>query len=152
MMMRTHLVIAIFVMALFLPHISNLFIFIPIVLLATLLPDIDTGFSTLGKRKETQIVRFLVKHRGILHSLTFCILVSLVLAIFLPILALPFFLGYSIHLFADSFSIEGIRPFWPLKISSKWKIRTGGLIETNVFILFLILDLLVLFFVIKGML
>jgi membrane-bound metal-dependent hydrolase YbcI (DUF457 family) len=53
-----------------------------------------------------------------------------------PILGLSFFVGYSIHLFIDSFTPEGIAFFWPYKKRSCWRIRTGSLIERSLFFFF----------------
>jgi len=145
-MIRTHLVITILAILLFLPHVSNQFIFIFVALIATALPDIDTGFSTVGKLKVSKAVQFLVKHRGIFHSFTFCVIISVIFAFFIPVLALPFFIGYALHLFADSFTIEGIKPFWPSKKVSSWKLRTGSYAETTLFVLFLVADLLLFIF------
>ena len=72
---------------------------------------------------------FLTKHRGILHSMTFCLILTVILASFNQKLALPFFLGYSLHLVADSFTIAGIKPFWPSTKVIKGFVRTGGLTE-----------------------
>lgn len=129
----------------FLPHLSaNKTIFVVVMLIATLLPDIDTEFSMLGKYRIFRVLQFFVKHRGIMHSFTSCLLVSVLLAIFLPSAALGFFLGYSLHLFADSFTQEGIRPFWPWKRESKWHFRTGSYAETTLFIILLAIDVILL--------
>lgn len=150
MMIRTHLAISVLGILLFLPHVSNEIIFVVAVLVATFLPDIDTGFSTIGKLKASRFINFFLKHRGLFHSLTFCIIISGLFAFFFPILALPFFLGYGIHLLADSFTAEGIRPFWPLRQRSNWKIRTGGYTDTSLFVAFLLVDIFVfIFFVIN---
>ncbi len=140
MMLRTHLAISVLAIIAFLPHVSSKGIFILIALIATALPDIDTGFSTIGKNGK--IIQFFVKHRGIFHSLTFAIIISTILTFFSPILAFPFFLGYSLHLFTDSFTKEGIKPFWPLKQKSSWSIRVGGVVETTLFLVFVILDII----------
>ena len=63
---------------------------------------------------------------------------------YLPVLALPFFLGYAMHLLTDSFTVEGIRPFWPFKSVSKGMLRVGGSIEQAIFIGFCIVDLVLL--------
>jgi len=126
------------------PHVSNKWVFVPIVLIASLLPDIDSAFSTAGRNVFARILQFFVKHRGVIHSLTFAVLVSLVFAFFWPPGALPFFLGYSFHLLADSFTPDGIRPFWPLKSVVKGRIKSGGRIEDVLFVVFLILDVLLL--------
>lgn len=146
MMIRTHLAIIMLFVLLFLPHISNKFIFIATALVATLIPDIDTGFSTVGRMKSTRIIQFFVRHRGLFHSYTFCIIVSVLLALFFPVFALAFFLGYALHLFVDSFSVDGIKPFWPLKKVSHWRLRTGSYTETFLFIIFLLADIFLFIF------
>jgi inner membrane protein len=90
------------------------------------------------------IFNFLFKHRGALHSITFCIILTIILALFSQKLALPFFLGYAIHLLADSFTITGIRAFWPSKKEIKWIIRTGGLTEKIIFYLLILTNILVI--------
>lgn len=142
MMKRTHLIIALAFALLFLPNVNYKLIFFPIVLICALLPDIDSPHSQYGNQWFSKPLQFVSKHRGILHSLTFCILFSLVLAFILPILALPFFLGYSSHLVSDSFTQEGITPFWPSKKTSNGIVRTGGKIEKGVFLVFLAVDAL----------
>lgn len=145
MLIRTHLALIIAVILLFIPHLHNQFLFAVIALAATFLPDIDTGFSTLGKRKEFRFLQFFVRHRGFIHSLTFCLLITLILVYFLPSIALPFFLGYSLHLFGDAFSIEGIQPFWPYRKVSNWRFKTGSLTETSFFVSLILLDILLFF-------
>ena len=153
MLLRTHVAIAVLAILLFLPHISGGFgkmIFAVVAVVACLMPDIDTMHSSVGKFKLFRIFQFFIRHRGIFHSFTFCIAVSLVFAFFIPSLALPFFLGYSLHLFGDAFTQEGIMPFWPLRKRAEWKLRTGSLIETNLFLTFILLDLIVLMVITKG--
>ena len=150
MQLRTHLVLAALFVLLFLPNISNKFLFIAVALVSTILPDIDTGFSLIGRQVGTGVVRFFTKHRGMLHSFTFCILISVILAFFLPVLSLAFFLGYSIHLFGDSFTVEGIRPFWPSKKVSEGHLRAGGRVETMIFIFLALADLIVLVMIINN--
>jgi len=133
MLKRTHTAIGLVVGLYFLSFVTYKFSFIPIVLLSSLLPDIDSMSSSIGQRKIFRPVQVVLKHRGVLHSFTFCALISLVFAFFYPIIALPFFLGYASHLFADSFTVAGIRPFWPLKSSSSGIIKTGGVTDKMVF-------------------
>ena len=151
MMLRTHLAINVLFILLFLPHISLYYIFIPVALIATLLPDLDSGFSTIGKMKAGKIVQFFVRHRGFFHSFTLCIIVSVMLSAFIPVLALPFFLGYSLHLFADSFTFEGIKPFWPMRKTSSWHLRTGSRVEATLFVFFVVADILIFIITVKGM-
>ena len=142
MLGKTHLAIAIFAIIIFLPHVSHKWIFIPVVLISTMLPDIDSGFSTVGKKPLFRPLQMLTKHRGLFHSFTFTILVTIVLSLYLPVLALPFFLGYGLHLLADSWTKEGIKPFWPLRSVSRGSIKVGGPIEGAIFLVFVLLDVL----------
>jgi membrane-bound metal-dependent hydrolase YbcI (DUF457 family) len=148
MMLKTHLALTVLVAMLFLGHVSNKFLFLFVIIVATIIPDIDTGFSTAGKNIFLKPLQFFVKHRGIFHSFTFCIVASFVIAYWLPQIALAFFLGYGFHLFLDSFTSEGIMPFWPWKRVSNGIFRTGGRVETSLFVILLVLDLLaiVIFF------
>jgi inner membrane protein len=142
MIKRTHLAIGLALALLFLPSVNYKLIFFPIVLICALLPDIDSPDSYFGHHRIWKPLQFVVEHRGVFHSFTLCILFSLAFAFFVPVLALPFFLGYSCHLFADSFTQEGITPFWPWKRTSTGLLRTGGSIEYGIFIGFIIADVL----------
>ena len=147
MLPKTHFAIGIFAVVFFLPHIEDKFIFAVVTLIATILPDIDSGFSSLGNKGVFKPLKFIKKHRGIFHSFTLCIVVSFVFALYLPVLAFGFFLGYALHLLADSWTPEGIRPFWPSKHLLKG--RVTGVLEETVFMVFAVLDVvfLILLFV-----
>jgi len=142
MLKRTHLAVGIGLVLYFIdiPQLKNKLIFIPIVLIASLLPDIDSGFSTLGRSRLIRPVQWIFSHRGIIHTFTTCIFISALFAFFLPVIAFPFFLGYSFHLLLDSFTPQGIQPFWPLKKKSTGSVVVGGKIESTIFVLILIVD------------
>jgi len=140
MIKRTHLVIGLAFALLFLPHVNNKLVFFPVILICALLPDIDSPSSYLGHNKIFRPLQWFAEHRGVLHSFTLCIIASIFFAFILPVLALPFFLGYSSHLAADSFTQEGITPFWPWKRGSTGFVRTGGSSEYPIFVGFLIID------------
>ena len=53
-----------------------------------------------------------------------------------------FFLGYSLHLLADSFTKAGITPFWPYSRIAKGHLITGGVVEKGIFFMFVFLDIL----------
>lgn len=144
-MFKTHVAMTLFAVLFLFEHVEYTFVFVVVSLVSGILPDIDSGFSTLGKRKIFRPVQTLTRHRGFFHSLTFCIGISVLLAFYFPIYSLPFFLGYGLHLFADSFTVDGIRPFWPLKIESKGKLRAGSAFEGALFIGFCIIDAILLF-------
>ena len=145
MLMKTHLAIGIFAVLFFFPYMNDKAIFVLVVLIASLLPDVDSGFSTMGRNMAMRPLQVLTRHRGVFHSFTFCILASLVFSLYLPVLAFGFFLGYALHLLADSWTPEGIKPFWPWKKDLRGRVRVGGVIEETVFIIFAILD--VIFFI-----
>jgi inner membrane protein len=140
MIMKTHLAVGVAVMLFFFPQVSNQLSFVFVLLLATLLPDIDSMHSFLGHRKIFRPLQFFTRHRGMLHSLGFCLIVTGIFSLFFPILALPFFLGYFTHLFVDSFTPNGIRPFWPLKYELSGVVRTGGKVEGWMYLVFVLID------------
>jgi len=150
-MIRTHLAITAFFILLFLPHVYNPALFIFVAVIATLIPDIDSGFSTLGKKGIFRILQFFTKHRGIIHSFSFCLVISFILAFIFPSISLAFFLGYALHLIADSFTQEGITPFWPYSKTSGGIIRTGGRIESSLFLIFVVLDLVLLVLIVAKL-
>ena len=144
MILRTHFAIGLAVALYFSNHINRPEIFIPIVIFASLFPDIDSGFSWLGRKPIFKPVQMTTKHRGVIHSYTVCVALSFVIAYFYPVLALPFFLGYSFHLFADSFTTQGIKPFWPFKAVSNGPVTSGGAMDSMLFYTFLIIDVVLL--------
>ena len=134
-------------MMLFLDKVSNKWIFVPVVLIASILPDIGRGFMLGRGRSLVKSLRVFSKLNSVFKSFTFCILISFLFAYYLPILAFPFFLGYALHLLVDSWSADGIRPFWPLKYELKGKAGAGGVIEQSVFIVFLLFDVMSVVFI-----
>ena len=142
MLIRTHLIIALFFILLLFSYAEDKILFVLVALFSTILPDIDSRFSRIGQRKIARILQFFTKHRGIIHSYTFLFIITLILILFVPVLAPGFFLGYGMHLFADSFTITGIRAFYPFKKQICGKIRTGGKAEMMIFIVFVIFDVL----------
>jgi len=144
MIWKTHVAIGLAVALYFAGKVTSPLLFVPVVLFASLFPDIDSGFSYLGRKPIFKPVQMVSSHRGIIHSYTMAIILSAALAFFYPILALPFFLGYSFHLFADSFTSQGIRPFWPLKAMSTGAVTVGGKIDKTLFYTFVFIDLVLL--------
>ena len=140
MLLRTHLAFAFLVIILFVRHVNNQWIFIAMVLIATVLPDLDTGFSSWGSHWIFRPLQFFVKHRGVVHSLTTATLLSILLAVLWPIVSLGFFVGYSVHIVLDSFTREGVQPFWPLKTKSYGFISSGGRVEDSIFVFLILVD------------
>jgi len=142
MLLRTHLMFAILIIIIFIMHVNNKIIFPIMVLVATLLPDLDSGFSTMGRKWYAKPLQLFVRHRGVIHSLTIAIVLSVIIAIFFPVASLGFFIGYSVHIITDSFTKEGVQPFWPLKIKSNGFIRTGGRIEDSIFLSLILINVI----------
>jgi len=146
MLLKTHLAFGILMIILFVQHINDKLVFMVMILIATVLPDLDSRFSSFGRHLIFKPLQFFVKHRGVIHSFTAVIIMSIILSMFWPVGSLGFFIGYSIHLICDSFTKEGIQPFWPLKFRSSGFIVTGGKIEESIFVGLILLDLILIVF------
>ncbi len=147
MLLRTHLAITICFVFLFIDLIENKLIFIFISLFSTAMPDIDIKYSKLGKNLFFRPFQFFVEHRGILHSFIFLVLITFILfSIFEnKEISLAFFAGYSLHLFADSFTKKGIKPLYPFNWRINGNIVSGKKIDFLIFFLFAIIDLGLIF-------
>tara|TARA_Y100000034_G_scaffold135543_1_gene207918 strand:- start:2013 stop:2459 length:447 start_codon:yes stop_codon:yes gene_type:complete len=141
MLNRTHLAIGFLAMIIFLPHVVNKGIFIGVLLFASVLPNIDEFLFGSKAGVIFRPFKFMI-NRHFIHSFTFCLLVAVFLAFYFPVFAFPFFLGYALHLLVDSWTKEGIKPFWPLKAESKGKVEVGGALEETIFMVFVILDII----------
>lgn len=146
MLIRTHLAVSIFFALLLFPFFENKILFCMMMLVATFLPDIDSPHSKMGKNILLRPLQFFFGHRGILHSFTFALMLSVLIFFFSQETSVAFFLGYGLHLLADSLTFKGITPFYP--ISKKWKgiIKTGGWSEAIIFMIFVLLNLGLLYF------
>lgn len=140
MLIKTHLAITLFLVLILVQYVSSPILFLTIALLATYVPDIDSRNSKVGHHLLFRPIQWISKHRGMIHSFSFLILVTFFFAFVFPLVALGFFVGFSSHLIADSFTLEGIKPFYPSKLRSSGNVITGSISETNVFILFLFAD------------
>ncbi len=145
MLNKTHIAIGFFFMLFFITKVTHIWTYIFIFAFATLLPNLDRVIS-FKKLRIFNKSNNSSRKRGFLHSFTFCLAITFLFAWFLPTLAFPFFLAYGTHLIADSWTTEGIKPFWPLKYSVKGKVKQGGSLETILFYSFIIADVLMLWF------
>ena len=150
MLLKTHLAFAALIIILFVEHVNSPWIFIAMVVVATVIPDLDLSSSSWGRHLIFRPLQFFVKHRGIFHSFTFAVLASVLLAVFWPVASLGFFIGYSVHLIADSFTKEGIQPFWPLKAKSRGFIASGRTIEQSLFFSLVVIDIILFFLIIVA--
>lgn len=144
MLIKTHILAALFLALIFLPK-ENYFVFLGIALVASVIPDIDSRFSKIGKKKSFRILQFFIKHRGIVHSLFFLSVIEILLWKFFPVAILPFALGFGSHLLLDGFTKQGIRLFYPINLKVHGFVKVGGRMETVVFVFLLIGSLFLAF-------
>lgn len=141
MLVRTHLVFSLFFGLLLVGNFENKFLFLFVVFISTFIPDVDSRFSKLGKRKVFRFLQFFAGHRKIIHSFIFLGLVSLPLFFVSRAVFYGFVLGYGLHLLMDSFTVMGIKPFYPFEYKIKGFVRTGGMFESVLFYLFLFFNM-----------
>lgn len=141
MFARTHIAAVVFFSFLLFQNYSTFLLFLLVSVIATLVPDLDSKNSKLGKKKVFRIFNFFMKHRGIVHSFIFLFAISVVILLFWQEILFPFVLGYALHLVTDSLTLQGTRLFYPFKLRIKGFIKTGGIIELILFIVFILADL-----------
>ena len=140
MLFWTHLIVGIFMALLLYPISTSHITFIVVLIISSLLPDIDSPTSKIGRNGVSKTFSAFFKHRGIVHSVFFIVLIYFILRSFWMEASLPFLIGYSTHLVLDLLTPRGLKPFWPFKKRIKGFIRSGSLFEVFFFIVFLILD------------
>ena len=142
MLFRTHFVVALFFFIFSYHLFPNIFLFGLFFLFATLFVDIDSSKSKMGRIFVFRPFQLLLSHRGFVHSLFFAIFLSALIYVFNHSAGLGFLLGFLLHLVLDCFSLSGVRLLWPF---SKRKIsgfvKTGGVFEEILFVLFLLVDI-----------
>lgn len=140
MLFYTHLVAGVFAALLFLHTSENKVAFFLVCVFASLLADIDSYNSKLGRKGFSRTLMAFTKHRGFVHSLLFMGLLYLVIHKFWPAYGFAFLIGYSIHLLLDCFTIRGIKLFYPFSFRVKFFVKSGGTFERILFVVLLILD------------
>jgi membrane-bound metal-dependent hydrolase YbcI (DUF457 family) len=81
------------------------FIYVPLMVIGSLLPDIDTPFSRLGKYNPFAVK---MKHRGFMHSIYGAGIIGVIATIIHPIVGIFITAGYIGHLIADSLTPAGV--------------------------------------------
>ncbi len=140
MLWKTHL-IAGFILSFFIttyfPYVNPLLTII-IVLLGSIIPDIDHSNSLLGRRMP--LVSIFFKHRGFFHSLILCVGIMVLLSFLLSNIYVWFFgASFILHLSLDALTPQGVRPFWPSRLRIRSFIRAGGFVEKIIFVIMIIL-------------
>lgn len=104
-------------------------LFLSIVLFMTLFVDIDEPESKIGKifRPLAYGIKWILGHRGLLHSLIPAILLFLISKfIGWNEVAVAMFIGYTSHLIADMLTPHGIYPLYPIPWRIRGPIRVGS--------------------------
>ncbi len=143
MMFKTHLMFGIFLGLLFLKYfeIEQKYLFVGIVALFAILPDIDFHKSKIGKRFKplSWLINVFLGHRGIIHSLLLAFVLYLLLFIlFGGVWGSAALIGYFSHLFLDSFTKKGTRLLWPMRIRFTGIFKGNSTIDYLLFFLFLL--------------
>lgn len=145
-MFKTHLAIGFLVglLSMHYLHPQNQILFMVLILLGSLLPDIDHPNSTIGRK--TKIIALLFEHRGFFHGfLSIIPLLFLLSFVLTKIQLVAVALGYASHLLSDALTIEGIMPLHPL---TRWRLRgflrTGATYETVILVALVVLDAMML--------
>ncbi|MDD5193564.1 MAG: metal-dependent hydrolase [Candidatus Nanoarchaeia archaeon] len=141
MLLKTHLMFAVLLIIIMLPYANNKIVFLGLVLIGTIIPDLDSSCSKFGKRLIFRPFQFFVKHRGIMHTFTFVLILFFILNRYYSFIAFPLLLGYSLHLITDSFTKQGIIVLWPLKFRIRGLLTTGGAFENLLFNLLVFLNI-----------
>jgi inner membrane protein len=139
MLYKTHLLaallVSLFVIDFF--NVGNPIIFVLLFTFSTMLPDLDTPKSKLGRQAGilSTILSYLFGHRGFLHSIwiPLALLIGLWYKGF-PVYGFAIFGGYMTHLIVDALTLGGVKFFW-LGKKTKGIFKTGGLAEIGVFLL-----------------
>lgn len=142
MLLRSHLVIAIFCFLFLFNYLpGNKIIFGIAFFIATLLVDIDSTKSKIGNHWYLRPFQWIVSHRGVIHSILFGFVLSLLVFFISQDFGVGLFFGWCLHLLVDCFTVQGVGLFWPLSYKIKiFGFNSGGIIEQIIFVLFLLTD------------
>jgi inner membrane protein len=141
MLFKTHLVVGLFVFLALYRFSSEIFLFGLFFIFATVFVDIDSRKSRLGKIFIFRPIQLFLVHRGIIHSLFVLFGLSIVVFLVNKDAGSGFFFGYSTHILLDCFSSSGVSLFFPFSNSRvRGFIRTNGITEDIIFVVFLLAD------------
>ncbi len=127
------------------PFLLTLAIIYLALIFGSLLPDIDSKESILGR--YVPFVEEIFGHRKFIHTI-WIVLVLMAISNVTGFLVLWFItIGYFLHLFQDSLSIMSVHWFYPIVIFPRKRgfYRVGGVIETLIFALMIGLNIYMLY-------
>jgi inner membrane protein len=141
MLFRTHITFGILIFLLLFSYFHNSFLTLVGIILGTVILDIDSRKSKIGKKWYFRPIQWFTSHRKFFHSLLFIILLTIILAILSTNIAIGFLIGSSSHLFLDALTKRGITPLHPFtKRKIKGPIRTNSIPEDIIFVLLLLVN------------
>jgi len=112
---------------------GNEIIFFLLVLLGSILPDIDARRSKINQWTGIIgiFIAFFAKHRGLFHSLILHASLMFVITIYWSnYYAWALFLGYIAHIIGDSITKMGVQIFYPFSnFKVRGPLRSGGFTE-----------------------
>lgn len=138
MMFQTHLVFSLLIGLFLMNYFSQKYLFLGLLLVGSLLPDIDSPYSKLGKKLKpvSKIIKFIFGHRGFFHSVIPGILIYVIFRYILnmKLIGIALLIGYLLHLVIDGLTKEGVNYFYPFaKFRMSGFIKTGGVLEWLIF-------------------
>lgn len=129
MLFRTHLLFSLLIGTLALGFFKlNPFLFLGLVVLGGMLPDIDRSTSTINNiLRVTKPIAHMVRHRGIFHSVFIGSLFAGLIAFYVNNeMGIALLMGYVGHLLLDGLNYAGVNLIHPLQ-----KLHISGFIETG---------------------
>jgi len=145
MLFRTHFVFALLLGLISFKYFNlNPYLFVFIVVFCASLIDIDEPKSKVGSKLFflSYPLKFFFGHRKLLHSLFVWGLIGFILSFFTQYW-IPCLIGFFSHLFLDGLTVQGVN-LYPFNFHVNGFLRTGGIIE---FILFILFSAGILFFI-----
>lgn len=146
MMYKTHLVFGIFIGIIYilLFGVSDKYLFLSIVALAALFPDIDHANSKIGSKVKpiSWLIQNVFGHRGFFHSIFPAVILYFIFVYLLnlKLVGLAIAVGYVSHLMSDALTVTGVNFAHPFRAKVSGFIETGSVLEYIFFMVFLLLD------------
>lgn len=146
MQFKTHVLFALLIGIIYISifHNVNKFIFIPLVLIFSALPDIDHPQSYISHKLPllSHIINFFFKHRGFFHSIFPPIILGTILFYLnFPNVAIALLVGYFAHLAGDALTVQGINFLHPIStFEIRGPIHAGSFSEFIIFIILIALN------------
>lgn len=112
------------------------------IIIATLAPDLDHDKSVLSQLFPwlSKLICKFTDHRGVTHrpiAIIASTLIVYTLSFKLPLIAIAWFIGYSLHIIADGMTVSGIQGFYKNKtfysIPIKIRFKSGDLVDNRLF-------------------